>query len=488
MGLVVVVDESEGYAFLRSKPDDPDDRRSPPIPRLIARHALSFHTSLMLALLRKKLAESDATDDGFRFILSRDQIVDMMVMFMPTSSNEARIVDIVDRTINKVVDLGFLRRMPKQDNQFEVRRVLKAFVDGAVAVRFRLPLGRVRRRTGGGPVTALFQQTDLDDPDADNITGFRLHRLEVLNWGTFDRRVWQLRVDGRNGLLTGDIGSGKSTLVDAVTTLLLPAHRIAYNKAAGAQARERDLRSYVLGYYKSERNEATGSSRPVGLRGTGTYSVVLGHFRNAGFNSDVTLAQVFSMKDGAGGQPDRFYVTTDAELSIAEHFTDFGSELPNLRRRLRKAGAARVRPLPRIQPRLQAQARDRFRTGHGPVPPDRVDEIGGRPQRVRPRSHARAVRRRRLGGQTCRTFRGPDPCPRRRREARRQWPAWSRWSTTATRRRLAGRLGDLHGQRDALRYYFAGLREQVHLRHVDARTLDLGEAERRLDATRAKLA
>jgi Domain of unknown function (DUF4194) len=125
LGLVVVVDESEGYAFLRSKPEDPDDDDS--IPRLIPRHALSFHTSLLLALLRKKLAESDAADDGYRLILSRDQILDMMLMFMPTSSNEAKITD---RTISKVVDLGFLRRMPKQDNQFEVRRVLKAFVDG----------------------------------------------------------------------------------------------------------------------------------------------------------------------------------------------------------------------------------------------------------------------------------------------------------------------------------------------------------------------
>jgi hypothetical protein len=129
MGLIVVVDESEGYAFLRSKPDDPGDD-SPPIPRLIARHALSFHTSLMLALLRKKLAEFDASDDGYRLILGRDQIVDMMVMFMSTSTNEARTVDIVDRTIGKVVELGFLRRMPKQEDQFEVRRVLKAFVDG----------------------------------------------------------------------------------------------------------------------------------------------------------------------------------------------------------------------------------------------------------------------------------------------------------------------------------------------------------------------
>lgn len=129
MALVVVVDESEGYAFLRSKPDEPEDD-SPPIPRLIARHALSFHTSLMLALLRKKLAEFDATDDGFRLIVGRDQIVDMMLMFMATSTNEARIVDTVERTIGKVVDLGFLRRLPKQDDQFEVRRVLKAFVDG----------------------------------------------------------------------------------------------------------------------------------------------------------------------------------------------------------------------------------------------------------------------------------------------------------------------------------------------------------------------
>ena len=64
----------------------------------------------------------------------------------------------------------------------------------------------------------------------------RLHRLEVFNWGTFDARVWTLALDGRNHLLTGDIGSGKSTLVDAVTTLLVPAHRAAYNRAAGPEA------------------------------------------------------------------------------------------------------------------------------------------------------------------------------------------------------------------------------------------------------------
>ena len=115
--------------------------------------------------------------------------------------------------------------------------------------------------------------SDTDIPEL--LSGFRLARLELYNWGTFGHRVWSLDPNARNCLLTGDIGSGKSTIVDAVTTLLLPANRISYNKAAGADTRERSLRSYVLGYYKSERNEATGTSKPVALRDSTSYSVIL---------------------------------------------------------------------------------------------------------------------------------------------------------------------------------------------------------------------
>ena len=106
----------------------------------------------------------------------------------------------------------------------------------------------------------------LDFAGGDTQAGFRLHRIEVLNWGTFNKRVWTLTLGGHDTLLTGDIGSGKSTLVDAVTTLLVPAHRVAYNKAAGAEGRERSLRSYVLGHYKSGRSETGISSKPVPLR------------------------------------------------------------------------------------------------------------------------------------------------------------------------------------------------------------------------------
>ncbi|PTU55527.1 hypothetical protein DBB34_14005, partial [Sphaerisporangium cinnabarinum] len=187
----------------------------------------------------------------------------------------------------------------------------------------------------------LFSAVELHDPaaDLDARAGFRLERLEVLNWGTFDQRVWAFDLDGRNALLTGDIGSGKSTIVDAVTTLLVPSHRISYNKAAGAGARERSLRSYVAGHYKSERDEATGTTRHVGLRERGTYSVVLGRFSNRGFDQEVTLAQVFWLAPGQAGQPDRFFVTADRPLTITEDFAGFGGDVAALRRRLRESGA-----------------------------------------------------------------------------------------------------------------------------------------------------
>ena len=145
--------------------------------------------------------------------------------------------------------------------------------------------------------------------------GYRLQHVEVFNWGTFDSRVWRLSPHGETSLLTGDIGSGKSTLVDAITTLLLPANKIAYNKAAGADSRERTLRSYVEGHYKSERIEATGASRPIGLRDQNAYSVVLGVFVNDGYDETVTLAQVFHQKDRTG-QPDRFFVTATTVLCV----------------------------------------------------------------------------------------------------------------------------------------------------------------------------
>lgn len=130
LGLELVFDEAEGYAFLQSCPESADPGVTP-LPRLIARRPLSFPVSLLLALLRKKLAEFDAGGDDTRLVLSREEIVELLRVFLPDSSNETRIVDQIENHINKIVELGFLRRLKTSSGpaSFEVRRILKAFVD-----------------------------------------------------------------------------------------------------------------------------------------------------------------------------------------------------------------------------------------------------------------------------------------------------------------------------------------------------------------------
>jgi hypothetical protein len=128
LGLQVVIDEAEGYAFLRQRPADEDEERQ--LPRLIPRRALSFHVSLLLALLRKKLAEFDAQGGETRLMLTRAQIAEMLRVFMPATSNEARLLDRIDEHIGKAEQLGFLRQAKNGEQVYEVRRILKAFVDG----------------------------------------------------------------------------------------------------------------------------------------------------------------------------------------------------------------------------------------------------------------------------------------------------------------------------------------------------------------------
>jgi hypothetical protein len=151
IGLVPVVDEAEGYAFLRQRDDDTTPDGASPVPRLVARRSLSFHVSLLLALLRRRLAEFDATDAGSRLVLTREQIVAMLRVFLPATSNEARLVDQVDQHITKIVELGFLRRVPGADGAVEVRRILKAFVDAQWLADFDTRLAGYAAQLRGEP-------------------------------------------------------------------------------------------------------------------------------------------------------------------------------------------------------------------------------------------------------------------------------------------------------------------------------------------------
>ena len=149
LGLDLILDESEGYAFLKSR-EDPDGT----LPRLIPRRQLTFDVSLLLALLRGRMLEFDTNSSELRLIMSEQEIADMVAVFLPESSNEARILDRLSANIKKVVELGFLRRLRGQPGTYEVARILKAYVDAQWLEEFDARLADYRATLTKEPLAA----------------------------------------------------------------------------------------------------------------------------------------------------------------------------------------------------------------------------------------------------------------------------------------------------------------------------------------------
>lgn len=156
-------------------------------------------------------------------------------------------------------------------------------------------------------------------PDADT-AGFRLHELGVLNWGTFHGKPFVIRPEGRTAILTGGNGTGKSTLADALLTLLVPNTRRNYNQAGQTQKKsERNERDYVMGAYSEKHDESIGTGRKQYLRkDAGSYSVILATFHNGGMNSWVTLAQVLWIN--TSNKVEKVFISEARRLSIDGDF------------------------------------------------------------------------------------------------------------------------------------------------------------------------
>jgi hypothetical protein len=150
IGLELAINEAEGYAYLREQPRTDGDQE---LPRIIPRRPLSYPQSLLLALLRKRLLELDTRGGDTRLVITRDEMVDMVKLFFSGGTNEAKFVDLIDQHINRIVDLGFLRRMRGRDDAFEVRRILKAFIDAQWLTELEAKLAAYRAHAGAAPVS-----------------------------------------------------------------------------------------------------------------------------------------------------------------------------------------------------------------------------------------------------------------------------------------------------------------------------------------------
>lgn len=133
--LDVIIDKAEGYAYLKQQqPDEACTEEEEQGLKLISRRPLNFYVSLLCLLLRKHLVENDSEGDSVKAILSREEIITLMNPFLKETTNEANQLKQVDSAIKKVVDEGFIRRMKTDKEQYEINRIIKAFVNADVVV------------------------------------------------------------------------------------------------------------------------------------------------------------------------------------------------------------------------------------------------------------------------------------------------------------------------------------------------------------------
>jgi hypothetical protein len=146
LGVDVIVDDTEGFAYLKTRPEAEGEE---PLPRLVRRRTLTHSQSILLVLLRKRLVEFETAGTGGKLVLTRDQIIDELRTFLPDAAKESRVVDSVDTTIRQITDMGFLRPLRDSNERWEVRRVIKAYVDAETLGDYAARLEQYAADLGG---------------------------------------------------------------------------------------------------------------------------------------------------------------------------------------------------------------------------------------------------------------------------------------------------------------------------------------------------
>ena len=179
----------------------------------------------------------------------------------------------------------------------------------------------------------MLEQYDLFTTNA-GTAGYRLNYMEIFNWGTFNNRIYRIAPDGNNSLLTGANASGKSTLIDALLTLLVPSKKDRfYNQSSGNERKgDRTEETYVLGNYGNIQAEGESATKTQQLRDKRTYSVLLASFAN-NHNHVVTLFQV---RWFVNGELKCSYGYSSKLLTIKTDFSGFNGSKGDWKKTLEK--------------------------------------------------------------------------------------------------------------------------------------------------------
>ena len=127
IGMVLVIDEAEGLAYLRPLADEEQAPGYNKLPKLFRRSRLGYEPTLLCVLLREELRRFEEEDiENERCVVDTQTLFESWKTFFPAGQDEVRSRRDLLSALRKLEDLNFVRRFGDASKAWEIRRILKA--------------------------------------------------------------------------------------------------------------------------------------------------------------------------------------------------------------------------------------------------------------------------------------------------------------------------------------------------------------------------
>jgi hypothetical protein len=129
IGLALVVDEAEGFAYLRQLEEDELERGYEALPKLFRKSRLTYEATLLCVLLRDELRRFEEEQiDYQRCVVKSSDLLELWKPFFPAALDDVKLMRTLKGALGALEDLKFVRLFSKDPEEWEIRRILKARV------------------------------------------------------------------------------------------------------------------------------------------------------------------------------------------------------------------------------------------------------------------------------------------------------------------------------------------------------------------------
>ncbi len=146
IGITLLVEEADGYAFLRQKNENLDEDFES-LPRLIRKYRLSAEESFLCVVLREALDYFESSDDFSEiFTMKESEIMERLKDYAPAYTDELKFKTKLHQSMNKLQELGYVENLSKKDagnaqdesdDVYKINKIIRAIVSPDFLEEFR---------------------------------------------------------------------------------------------------------------------------------------------------------------------------------------------------------------------------------------------------------------------------------------------------------------------------------------------------------------